>query len=502
MALAIASCADTDLQEPLNPADPDITVTDDAVIVTASLDLPEMAEAETRAMGDEAALANLHLYLVEFVDNGNTLLNTLSTVYEAQQERVDGDQVLFKLTLNKTDRPRILHLIALPKSETLTVPFGIEGSVIPALKTSDNTEAYWRRLSFPNGYCTEVSGGQFQPDPELKQKLTRVPLVRNFACVSVTNRAAGFVLEGFEVINNPQQGTIAPWNPNAMEFPEFLDDYGQPKTYQSLSANYSGLSPAKTPLGNQIAGAGPAVNSTAPKYIYERPFTSIYHTYLIIKGRRGGKSYFYKLDIGKNDSMGIFRYYALLRNFKYNIVLNSVGADGYDTIEEAAQGTVYNNFSFDIELNSMLNMSDGKEIVFVNFTTAVLTSPTEQTLEFKYRYRNATGNGPTYNNGGVNFVGLEPGPVIKSVKYGTTDDSQGWRTVTLTINPAAAETQIQQFILVKPTGLGRTINLILHQKWNYINLKEFPGEYINWDASTPGEGTASPGKGQYLGIFS
>ena len=155
-------------------------------------------------------------------------------------------------------------------------------------------------------------------------------------------------------------------------------------SFATLSANYSGVIPSGLTFSNPEAG--PVVeDDVSSKYLYERPFNSIRHTYILIKGRRSGdtEDSYYKLDLGKNDDNGVFHYYSILRNYNYNIVLKSVTTKGYGSALKAAQGVVYNNFSFDIELESMLNISDGTEVMYVNFTTAVLTEPEIKTLDFK-----------------------------------------------------------------------------------------------------------------------
>lgn len=480
----------------------------DKVVVNLSVDAPAIHDAGTRALSGTPDYNDMHLYLVEFDDNGSPLINTLKTVYTPEEETPQTDRVLYKVVLNKSDQPRILHLIALPKSEELNVEYGVEGTVIPSLKTSEGTPAFWRRLTFEHGYC-HVENGKEILSTELDQ-LKHVALIRNFACISITNTEnSNFELKGFAVINDPTAGTMAPWKSQNYSFPEFLKSgTDQPQDYTDLSAVYNGISPASLTFNNQ--DAGPVVeDNTDPKYVYERPFNSLRHTYIIIKGRRksvnagagDSEDSYYKLDLGKTDSQGVFRYFNILRNYRYNIVLKSVGTKGYADALKAAQGVVYNNFSFDIETTSMLNISDGSEVVYVNFTTKVLTDPNEQTFDFKYRYRSLSSSSPTYNNDNVTFIGLEDGDVIKSVVKASKDDADGWRNVTITTYGAQTETKTQSFTIVKSSGLGRTINFILHRKWTLNNVKEFAGTLENWSDATTGGGVAGPDAGDDLTIF-
>lgn len=489
LALTGAACSSDGLQPEVPAEKGDIYVEGDKVVVSVGLQMPEMPNADSRTLGPEADYADMHLYLLEFVDNGSPLRNTFTTMYEAETETPQPGKVVYKVTLNKTSEGRVLHLVALPKSQELNPAYGVEASVMPNIVVKNQTPAYWRRLTFPEGYATVSESTGFTATAAMDQ-LKSVALVRNFGRVTMkvaTN--ANFTLTGFALVNNPQSGTVAPWDATDNEFPEFLDADQKPVAFSEL-ASYEGIIPAGTVLANP--DAGPAVpEDTDPKYFYERPFNSIRHTFVIVRGKYGTDQTdsYYKLDLGKNDTQGVFqgvfRYYNLLRNFSYNITIKGVDMRGYSTAEEAAQGVVYNNFSFDIELGGMLNISDGKEVVFVNFTTAVLTDPNTQVLEFKYRYRNITGGsqGPTYNNGNVNFIGLEPGDVIQSVETSSTDDSDGWRSVKITCKGATAETKTQSFTIVKESGLGRTINLVLHEKWTFQNLKEFPGTGQNYEGT-------------------
>lgn len=473
-----------------------VIVEGESVKVLASMSVPSLVTA-TRAFSDEADLANLHLYLVEFVDNGNPLTNTFSRIYEAEDETVDSSKgiVNFDVTLRATASPRILHLVALPKGETLKADYGVEATVIPSLKTSEGKEAYWRRLSFADGYCSPSGDGAWTPLPGLREALTGVGLIRNFAKISITDNASDFQLTGFEIINNPEQGTVAPWNASANSFPEYVAADGNPLEFASLSAAYPGRVPAGVTYKNQ-PGTGSIVvaDGTEPKYMYERPASDLFHTYLILKGIRKGKVMYYKLDLGQNGASGMFKFYPILRNFDFHITINSVNADGYASVSEAIEGLVFNNLSFDIELANLLNMSDGREIVFVNFTTAVLTSPEQQTIEFKYRYKNLTTN--KYDNDtGLSWLDLKPGDVItKVVDKGTGSDN--WHTVELTIRPATAETKTQSFTIVKKSGLGRTINLVLHQRWEFENLVTYKGTLSNWgnasDKGIVGDAASSP----------
>ena len=89
---------------------------------------------------------------------------------------------------------------------------------------------------------------------------------------------------------------------------------------------------------------------------------------------------YYKLDLGKADDSNLFQFYDILRNFEYAITVRQIDADGYTTAEAALNGVVYNNFSFDVNTRNMANVSDGDNMLWVNQTTFVVTSPDETTI--------------------------------------------------------------------------------------------------------------------------
>ncbi|MDE6294833.1 MAG: hypothetical protein K2M03_02080, partial [Muribaculaceae bacterium] len=458
MCLAMASCSEADIPTPDGGGNSGAVISGDEVTFYASVSMPDFADVSTRSLSATLSLPDMHLYAVEFTDEGNPLLNSYIRTYEAEDEVVTGDLVKFKLTIRATSQPRLLHLIILPKDVPLEVKYGIEAAIMPTLTTTDGVDAYWRRLRFPSGYCIEAGGGQWETDPDVIKSLTGVKLIRNFAKMSMKSEAEDFTLQGFEVINIAGKGSIVAWNPKTRQFPEFLDASNEMRDYHSLSEDYEGYLPVNTPVLNQDAGpAAPLTFSMEDRYFYERPFDAQQRSYILIKGLYKGEVNYYKLDIGKNDNNGVFQYYHLIRNYNFTVNIKNVSASGYSDAASAAEGSVYNNISFDIDLSHLMNISDGKEIVYVEYTNKVLTSPAEQTIDFRFRYVDMdTGNS---NNSGYRLVGLEPGSVIASVSEDKADtEHPGWRVVFMTIRPATVETKMQSFAVVKPSsGLGREV---------------------------------------------
>lgn len=530
LAMITFACSDDAALNVPQISDSEAKIVGDKVILSSSIDVSDFKETSTRAFNENPTLSDLNLYIVEFVDNDDPLANTLSAVYRPSMETAGDNSVIYTVTLNKTDQPRILHLLAVA-DDNLEIPYRVESSVMPGLISKTNSkdgisqDAYWRRLEFKKGYCVQTKNPDTQKDEwvindDLKNKLIgkNVKLVRNFAKITVgiaedvevANDGDSFTLEGFMIVNTPLRGTMAPYSYKGHFFPEFLNADGTPRPYQDVAKEYAGISPANTNLGNQVTSEdAPEIsvqnltayqtvendvtknwNCLPSEYLYERPFNSISRTYVIIRGKYHNRvtnpddnSSYYKLDLGANDSNGIFRYYDILRNFNYFIRITGVHTSGYKTAAEAAVGTVYNNISFDIDTDHLMSMSDGKDIIKVNFTTAVITD-NDSILEFRYGYKAGilNENNGTFNNTLAKFIDLKPGSVIKSVTPNdpnvVTDAEKNapWRTVKITCENPTGITKSQEFTIVNPlTGLGRTITLVSHLKWDFVNLREYAG---------------------------
>lgn len=198
----LGACTQNDLPAYINPGEDDNTFT-----VSVSLNVPLLGQTQTRSLGDTPYYKNLKLYAIEFEcvnaddPSQNVLLNIYDRGDEITDEQFDGnDLVTFNIRLNKSEEARILHLVAVPNDVNLEIGYGTEAYVIPNLYTTENNDAYWKRIVFTDGYGVQ-GDTEWQISGAAKQLLTEVPMLRNFAQISVTNAADNFVLTGFVVMN-------------------------------------------------------------------------------------------------------------------------------------------------------------------------------------------------------------------------------------------------------------------------------------------------------------
>ena len=366
----------------------------------------------------------------------------------------DGTLVPFEVTLSSTQQPAIVHFIAIDKGLpddknpilNGTLDYGPENVIIPRLttmRTDDGVchDAYWQRI--PLG-CRISMETQEQID-ELISMWSPVPMIRNFVKISVelseelknmkntTTDEPWFELKGFYVVNKLTKGTIAPYT-EMSGFPEFVrlhdrltntgektgdrqqDLFCRPKTYWEIidpdkhyKTKYNDIRPEENllpyygvrpadwkPFDTDIPDYSENVYSAEgdAAYIYERPFSEDYHTFIVVAGiyrgnansvQGNGQLTYYKLDIGQPDSRGVFQFYHLLRNFHYKMVITGVEANGYASATEAANGLIYNNnLSASVEAQHLLSISDGHDMMYINTTSLVIVN--SEPFYLRYRY--------------------------------------------------------------------------------------------------------------------
>ena len=467
-------------------------------VVNFSVQLPEMQEA-TRSF-TVPGIERLHLLV--FDENGyfveaRAAAPTTPTSFGV----VSGTTYGFSVELSQSPSKRTIHFVAnSPITDVKKYTFGSERELINALSTSGAQDAYWQRVELPDGIIEGQTAGSLVGTS--LARLTEVPLVRNFVKITVQNKAAddangGFVLEGIAIVNTPNKGTIAPYNVNSGNYAV----YNSSTTYTTLNdAGYYGFEPADMTIDTTIpdafavavAGGQDAtddvdetVASYAESYMYERRMHDkpSDYTYVIIKGKyKGTTSSYYKVDIINQEQDGA--YFDLLRNFNYVIDINAVLGDGFSSAEDAAAAVASNNISASIDTQNLLNISDGKARLYVEYVDKVLTKAGTYTL--KYKYVPNIANSSTVSNGyvqgdatptadnPVDLSNVVPGDVIKTGTVSVANtDVDGWRTITFTTNDVAGVKN--QTITIRAGALKRDIRLSLRDPFQMSVKVTDPG---------------------------
>lgn len=519
-SLVLGACS----EETLRPDVPDAGGEEG---VRVSIAIPDMPRLATRAFGDTPA-ADLKLTVFEF-EKGSDPTNTfLTKIYQAetltQTNVANGATVDFRINdLLMTESPRVLHFVVAPQH--LDAKYASEAVVFSNLSVRDNSQAYWGRVEFPNGYGTVDKNMKPQLTDEAKQKLTGVNVLRNFAKVSVevaTVATSNFQLTGFELVNVPTSGTVAPYNSGRQEFPQMFDDAGKMLGYLAVAGNgsgqqgYGGIMPANCGFRNleenfsPVADGGRPAWSTSPAYLYEHPFESTRRTYVILRGNYrptttdAWQTCYYKIDLVRlNEESGMTEYYDILRNYDFHINVTGVSAPGASTASEAISGVSYNNISADVDARDMLQISDGSNIVEVSKTNIIFTNTTP--VEFLYRYSPVGGFSSETTNAKLHTNGLNAGDVIASVtdpEVYTDADGVVWVKRVITPKPIPeAGTREQSFYVVDADGLGREIRLVAHVPYDYSDIEVYPGSENGRPTSAAGQGTVSPLSGQPFTVY-
>ena len=413
-ALLLISCHDDEMINNIpNPVEEGGKVT-----VTVGLDIPELQSAGSRALEEfnYANAANLPLQLVVFDENG--LFTELGQ--NVAWQRTNNETVYFKVDLTVTNAKRYIHFIL--NSPATNYDWGTEDNLIGSLYVSGSTDAYWQRVEFPNGIeATAVPDGNggltYNPTDDLKKRMSEVPMLRNFAKVSVTIGSEAYknlTDVSYYVVNVWNAGTVAPYySGDFADFVNFNTGTDAPTRYMQLTqTGYEGIEPAAA----ELIQKGPTATDNATSwtvsnwlnatqnnvagtsfYMYERRntfvSTNVPSTFLLVKGKyKGSSNYsYYKLDLiyTVDETTQQKQYYNLLRNFHYAVNINSVVGAGYASAYDAATHAASNNLSGSIDLRDLTNISDSQDRLFVEYTDMTIVSSGDfnnvaRTIKYKY----------------------------------------------------------------------------------------------------------------------
>lgn len=518
---------------------------DDRGGVNITLAFPEIAPAGTRAFGDNPeSLDKLHVFL--FVFDGSQLLQT--SHYAPQEDiTVDAGRIKFTAYLPQTDNNATVHIVAIDDTkgefakQIDAVGYGLEDTVMPALCVTDGQDAYWQRVELGCRILVKDLDDIEGTEKKVNEKLHNVSLVRNFAKITLSEKDGGvpdFEILGWTVVNYLDSGSVVPWfsrpgNPD-VEFPDYtrITDW----LYNDITGQgFYGVSQAGATLVNPSEDLDSQSGSTMGEkwnkeneamYIYERKAVSVNPLFILLYAKFDENPGYYKLALGHTDSeTGLFTEYNVLRNIEYHIEIQAVTAQGAGSPAEAAAGPAFNNVSGDVTTRNMTTISDGVDMLYVNWVKNVITEK-GKSVEFKFRYVKHINNPDYKETGNPNDeviwetdeeyeVGIATGDVVKWYTLtGDVEDDKDtsikWRTIAIDINDPTDEIKQQSFtIFTKPRkgsqetiGLSRTINLVLRNKWDFVRMETFPGLWDNdreWPDYDPDEITDEDGTRRYIG---
>ena len=438
-------------------------VAEGKLATTVSVVLPQIPDAypqlATRAMAMNPQMENL--YLAVFDDNGY-LLEYVKATDDSEMATENKKEYTYNVSLTPTDFPTYVHFIGNAPS---TLSFGTEVEAVGRLFTEGGAEAYWQKITFPQGIKTNANGTL---DTSVVNSLKDVRLVRNFAWIKLTDSSPNFEIQSYCVINTRTQGTVAPYNTTQSQFADFAHQ----QTYTDLvNEGYEGFIPAEAELNQAIPAEttwftvdGKTEDNYA-YFIYEREKPTSNPTFILVKGTYtpdGGKpiaNRFYKVDLRQGNG----DYFPIIRNFRYNIEISNVKHEGHATAAAAVAGAGSGDVSTAIETEDFTNISNNIARIFVNYTDTVLVNQmTDLKLRYKFMvFETEDENGNTTDeqilNGDAN-VSIElgsfaGGKVIQSWTKASADED-GWREITISTTELENIRKSEEIILKGKITIG------------------------------------------------
>ena len=452
------------------------------VVLNLSVDMGDLQSATTRNMGDNVE-GTPALWLVVFDSEG--YLVEWTKAYELAPS-TDGPTT-FKATLHATLEGRIMHFLLnyVDNNTNLQFNYGHENNIIGGLTVERTRDVYWQRVELPEGIngSTELTG-------TTKKYLTKVPLVRNFSKITVTENLTNFELLGFYVLNVPNRGTVAPFMNGSFikyynETSTFNGTSFTPKTYTKLnSEGYTGAMPNDDVRINKhtvFTESTALLAPTASYYLYESTYINgdkDKTVSVLLKGKYTNsenetKTYWYRVDLVKaNEKTGVIEYFDVLRNFAYNIKITQVTA-GKTSAKDAIEQPAGNNILSSLDIAHLTNVSDGKATLEVNYTDTVLISNDAVTVRYKFT---DTGTGTKNTNENIKNKTSECGwyltydgetaPISVNIATAGTD---GWSNVTISVTDETITERKEVSITFFATSttkqvLSRTVHYTLMPK--------------------------------------
>ena len=507
------SCQRMELPEEFPTARPTGAIGSKATITFSTA---EVMEPETKGVIDPSVDVNT-LYLIVFDENGMLVEKCKATKLDNSDHDDHQNGRHYTVTLTTTDEPRIIHFVAnCPIDQVL---YGHETSIIGNMYVDRNnwehkTEyetSYWARIEVPyilveENEVTQDDGTKkviVSLDSQIVNKFMHVPLLRNYAEITVTDKTDntfGFI--GFTVYNLLNRGTVAPYNSNTQKFQNFFYTDQETQAIKNYSypeisrLNYEGHALTSAQLITDFIrnddGTVKIYESDKPFYVYERKVSVMTDEeekwresppHIIIKGRYNhgqpvtdnSPIYYYKMDLvytDKAQNNEEIKYYNIIRNFMYQFNLIKVHDEGYSTLAEAVAGAAGNNISGSSSTSKLTNVSDNEGRLWVSYTDTTLVTNNAVTLRYKYipnYYDSQKGDYQQVDNDQVRFENIV-GDVITGIEIasddiGGTGPWSGYRNVTVFVK--SPEKIIHQQTLSLKTNsahLNRQIRYTLREK--------------------------------------
>lgn len=468
------------------------------VVIEGSISVPAMQEA-TRAFGSEA-ISRLHILVY---DENGYLVQAADAEASSSFGTAPNTEYKFKVALAQSGYKRTVHLIAnSPIESRAGYKLGEHmRRVTDALLTTGKQEAFFGEVILTEGIKAKVDANgtpildaynNQQPNDYVVKNLTKVPMLRNYTRVTLTNNKANLLANAeIMMVNIPNSGSVAPLISDGVyaHYATRVVDAGTytAKDYMTLrnegfvgyepsgrelvtsADRYSARTTSTVRTGDIADGWGTTIEFYE-RYQLKGDVTVATPAYAIVRGNyvdngtQESAYTYYKIDLCYKED-NVVKLYNLLRNMQYDIIITDVAGKGYDSLEQDWDNiTASNNLSFSTQTQNLVNISDGFRRLSVEYTQKVLTPTNMDEGKFTLKYKYEPSIGGNSDNSLVTFSGLEGGNVIaEKVSDVAEIDSDGvatgWNIVTF---KAKGYTQVtRQTIILSAENLSRQVEYIL-----------------------------------------
>ena len=302
-----------------------------------------------------------------------------------------------------------------------------EVEVMAVLEASAGRMIYWSRKT-----VDEISSHKSADNP--------IMLIRNQAKISLSvDGTAGFVQNGWVVVNTNAFGTVAPYCPeHGFEAPHYLD-----RPFITLPEN-------TTKLGDFLD-----VRTNTEEYIFETENTADDPIDFIVKGsQNGSEELYYRISI--IDENG--EYIKIYRNHHYTVNIAGPLYYGQPTFAEALEAPATNNVWVSIS-DDIKSLTDGQKTLSVDKTNVVIGEDDFSTPNDYYVYYDLLENGTgAYEKAEVSWV--EGNNVAMSNFSHEYDRASGRGTICITLNDMGDLQKREGTLLVKSGRLSRKIKVV------------------------------------------
>ena len=439
------------------------------------------------------------------------LKDYVKATLENKEEVKNGPEnatATFTADLTMALSPRIVHFIANSPYDTredLPTTTG-EQNVIQSLVTTDGQAAYWQRFELDKIDAYKYAGGKYGEYGEdgatsytyqeggiditvnvgdyikrdgrkvldgtgyfasatLSETLKLVPLVRNFAEISVKSVAgSNFTVQQVALGNVPTAGYIAAFQQGTNNYASVYTNAKTALTYTEVKeSGYAGTIPESATIDTEMP-APVAVDSWFG-YMYERPVPTSDPTCVLVGGELSGESgtRWFKIELSDPDGA----YFPIYRGISYEIEIGKIeGSNGYESASDAWAAPAIGDISNSVETKTLEQISDGlgttlwvEYIDYIGMEKATSSADIYYTMFYKdpsstsstiqYLYDNveltaAESNYPAISkdSAGEFEISIADG----TFTTGTPDATKTWKKATITLNAANSQ-QAQKSVL-------------------------------------------------------